>query len=178
MTQMIGDYIGADDVSRLMADLGIHGDEISGKHRVPHSQVVPNSNVGRARTFPMLLTSGGTSLATTVSGTLTGTADRDAVLRKLFLFCSLETTYANAAAGTATSYTDNKALVFCTGISVGGRNAVIGSGSSAIRGYDRDSLWMPHLGVLASGNPVIVSLNNASAVTQIVSGFFAAQCVD
>jgi hypothetical protein len=126
----------------------------------------------------MLLTPSAATYATTVSGTISGTADRDAVLRKLMLFCSLETTYANAAAGTPSSYTDNKSLVSCTGISVGGRNAVIGSGTAPFRGFDRDSVWMPHLGVLASGNPVIVSFNNGSAVTQAVTGFFAAQCVD
>lgn len=186
--------IGAEDVEEILSDLGISGSddaeavgEVIGavarrlarkgggragsgllnlRSALPTRTVVPNSSSGRPRGFPFLM-SRLDGVADAATGTMTGTADRRAMLRFLII-------EANSAAGA------RLLGVTVTAITVNGRNAVVGSGHcpafSAFGEFTPPTEW--DFGVVDQGGTATVGVTNNAGAAVDVSCVFTGETTD
>lgn len=186
-------FVGADELEALLAEEGISGDDdddgddgVDGIGDVIGDLIgrgVPKKKVkklmrtilrrdgkGIARDFPFLM-SASVALADNGQATLTGTANRDCVLRELYVEF-------NDAAG---------ARVFgglVTSVLVGGRNATVGAGFVPAGllfgefGQTSPKAGRWNFGQLTAGNTAIVGVTNASGAAADVYAGFRAECVD
>jgi hypothetical protein len=183
---MANDYVGADELEALLADEGISGDDdedgvgdvigdliglLKKKKKGLHMRtIVRRDGTGIARDFPLLM-SAAIALADNGAATLTGTANRDCVLRELFVEFN-DAGGARAFGGLVTS------------ILVGGRNATVGAGfvpAALLFGEfgqtsPKSGRW--NFGQLTSGNTAGVGVTNASGAAADVYAGFRAEVVD
>lgn len=170
-------YVGDSEVEEMMRQMGVMGDLSSDDSvgataigavvkklasKLASRVVVPNSAEGRPRGFPLLM-GNLQGLADAATSTITGQADRRALLRFLFI-------EANSAAG---ALLRGVTLTACT---INGRNAVIGSGGipahTAFGEFQPPPTWS--FGVIEQGGSAIISvLNNAGAAVDVYAGFLA-----
>lgn len=166
-------YIGDAELEGMMREMGISGDDEVGagligavarkvQQKLQQRMVVPNSVEGRPRGFPLLMANI-QGLADAAASTITGTADRRALLRYLYVeACSVAGALLRG--------------VTVTSITINGRNAVIGSGGipahTAFGEFQPPTAWS--FGVIEQGGAAIIGfLNNAGAAVDIYSGFLA-----
>lgn len=165
-------YVGNAEVEEILAGMGIAGEsELIGVVKeaaakmLEKRMVAPLSAMGRPRQFPFMM-SRSEALADSAAATLTGTADRRAVLCALFVF-------ANDATATLVGG------VAVTGISVNGRNCVIGAGfvpaeifGAFAQSAAQNAQWQ--LGVIEQGGAANVTvLNESGAAADVYAGFRA-----
>lgn len=193
---MEDEYIGDEDVDAILRELDIsgigdeyigddddddEGDDDDGEigrrgrrrkrarrmmRRLMRRRIAPLSREGRPRQFPLLCTRS-EGLADATAATLTGTADRRAVLQALFID-------GNSALGV-------RLFGFSlTGLTINGRNAVIGTGFLPIsvafgdfaQSAEGDGQW--YLGVIEQGGTANIELlNNSGAAADVYAGFRA-----
>lgn len=166
------DYIGRSDVEEIMSDLGIQGDvdeigDVIGAIAkkmggVKMREIVTNSNKGRARGFPLMSTAV-EGVADAAATTLTATADRDCMLKYLFV---------EGGSGAGARLLG----VLMTGLTIGGRNCIVGSGYApvftAFGEFAPPKEW--DLGSLSNGNQsVLALLNRAGAAVDISCTYLA-----
>lgn len=174
------DYVGEEDTEAMLREMGISGDDddddISGddddigeeigrrrrkRGKLELRKVLGNSIKGRARAFPFLMTPS-LAVADDTIGTLSGTADRRALLKALFV-------QANSVLGVQLHG------VAVSDVNINGRNAVIGSGSiPAFMAFgefgQNGNLWS--FGVIEQGGIASVSVvNRAGATVDVTAGF-------
>jgi hypothetical protein len=173
-----GDEELGDELEEMLEDLGISGEEELGRRfkRRMRRTMKKWSKVSRrrirgvggtlSRQLPFLM-SVGSGIADGAATTLSGTCDRRSVLSALYV-------EGNSALGVRVSG------VHVTGLTVNGRNAVVGAGSIPSRmafgdfaqAADGDDQWQ--LGVIDQGGTASLDLTNDSgAVADLYSGFRA-----
>lgn len=171
------DYIGRSDVEEIMSDLGIQGDtdeigDVIGaiakhlKKGVAQREIITNSNKGRARGFPLMSTAV-EGVADAAATSLTATADRDCMLKYLFV-------EAGSGAGALLRG------VLMTGLTIGGRNCIVGSGfapvHTAFGEFQPPKEW--DLGALSNGNNAVLALLNRAGAAVDISATYLALTTD
>jgi len=167
------DVIGMDELEELMGEMGISGAEdivgaVQARKQLTLRKIVPNSNEGRGRQFPMGFTVL-TALAAAASTTLTATPDRRCLLRALVVSSFVKATAVRAEG------------VSLTTVTVQGRNARVGAGnvpSLALAQWALNPMHALSLGVCDANATVTIGLQNNTSIALDVEAACLAETVD